>query len=40
LTIAYDPDGDVGGQIDALALKSDGSIYWRQRKPNCAEKED
>ncbi len=40
LTVAYDIHGDVGGRIDAVEFKPDGSIRWLQRKDNCPENED
>jgi hypothetical protein len=40
LTVAFDPIGNLGGEIDALELHNDGTIDWVFRKPNCPENED
>jgi hypothetical protein len=32
--------GDVDVPVDAVTLKSDGSITWNAIKPNCPEKQD
>jgi hypothetical protein len=38
LTIAYHPNSnDVGGPVDALALRAEGQVRWIQRKPECPE---
>jgi hypothetical protein len=39
LTVAYDISGEVGGRIDVVRLKSDGSIEWLARKDNCRERD-
>lgn len=40
LAIADNPNGPVGGSVDAVELYSDGSIQWFQRKNNCSENQD
>jgi hypothetical protein len=40
LTAAYDKSGTVGGQIDAVQLKSDGSIQWLAKKEYCPENQN
>jgi hypothetical protein len=40
LTIAEDKSRAVGGRIDALSLRKDGSIRWYRKKPNCPESSD
>ena len=40
LTIAYDLSGLVGGPIDALEMRQDGSVRWFYRKANCPENQD
>ena len=39
LTITYDTTHTVG-PIDAVELRTDGSIRWLQRKPNCPANQD
>jgi hypothetical protein len=39
-TIAFDPIRGLGGNIDALELRNDGTINWVFRKDNCPENED
>jgi hypothetical protein len=35
LTIKYSQEGDVGGPVDAVELRKDGSLHWNGRKQNC-----
>jgi hypothetical protein len=32
--------GDVGGKVDAVTVRNDGSITWNSRKSNCPENRD
>lgn len=32
--------GDVGGDIDTITLRNDGTIIWNSRKTNCPEDQD
>jgi hypothetical protein len=38
--IAFDPIKGLGGPVDALELRKDGTIRWVYRKPDCAENEE
>jgi hypothetical protein len=38
LTIdAYKLSGDVGGAVDAVTIKKNGTIHWNSRKENCPD---
>ena len=39
-TIAFDPMIGLGGKVDALELRNDGTINWIFRKPSCPENEN
>jgi hypothetical protein len=40
LTIEDNPDGDVGGPVDAVELYASGGIRWFHSKANCPENQD
>ena len=40
LAAAYEPTKDIGGAIDAVEFRKDGTIHWIARKPNCRENEE
>ena len=38
--IDWSKDSEVGGPVDLLALRSDGSLRWHKRKKNCTFEEN
>lgn len=40
LTVAYGNSKEVGGDIDVINLKKDGTMRWLARKKNCPDNQD